>query len=731
MDTHDPLARAKAKPNVDDLARELDNIGSVRQLFPTVADNTRFCRWPNQSADGKKRDKGKVPAFPWNGASDTKPMTADRVIVDNVAVLKEAFWRASSRQKAADDEVGVYSTKLVDYFVNERMTTQLIREVELSAQYRETYGWFALHPTWEQKISLRRKTITLQELELFVTQLQATDPNVPDFSMLAQTIMEPELEDVAMKMLGELYDLFSRAQLTAQFEAVIPKASQSKIRRSVRELRESQETTIALPYVSKDGPSILALKPFDEIFIPHDTTDVENARVIFQREFVTEATLVERINTDGYSSKWVDIVKKFKGSSSIGDLPVGTPGTAISNPNTNTTDTTGDDGRSNYIEIFHCCSKQVDEDGVAAIYLTTIHAKAIKDDDGKPIWAKHELLDYPHGEYPHVFGCREFHCRRITSSRGVPEIIHTRQNEKKALLDAVIDRTSITVMPPINLVSGVLGGKKYQFGPAVQNTIIQGKEPRFMEMPSGQGISEGFATVERIDFEIDNYFGIMSQKVPAARTQLLQSSMVSGFLVAWTQALCHLVSLAQKYMSAEEFSRITGAPAGWLENYRDKIGSLRVMLSFDVRELDPELTGKQIEAVTKIVLPTDVGGVINRNKMVEVMMRTINPTWAKETVLPSQAASQQMFESVRTEIAQMYLGNEPRYVQNDPAAATKMQFAQQIISSNPNYLEALKSQTRFAELLSKWTDSLKFSLTQDRNKEIGRIGVVPGETNES
>lgn len=731
MDTHDPIAKATAKPDVEELARELSNIGSVRQLFPKIADDTRFCRWPNQSADGKKHDKGKYTAFPWNNASDTRPMTADRVIVDNVAVLKEAFWRASSRQKAADDEVGVYSTKLVDYFVNERMTTQLIREVELSAQYRETYGWFALHPTWEQKISLRRKKITLAELELFASQLQSTDQEVPDFSMLSQTIMEPELEDVAMSQLGMLYDLFAKAQLTAQFEATIPKASPDKIRKSVRELRESQETTIALPYVSKDGPSILALKPFDEIFIPHDTTDAENARVIFQREFVTEATLIERIANDGYSEAWVDKVKTFKGTSSISDLPVGTPGNAISNANAITTEPTGDDTRSNYIEIFHCCSKQVDDDGVPAIYLTTIHAKVTKDDDGKPIWAKHVLLDYPHGDYPHVFGCREFHSRRITSSRGVPEIISTRQNEKKALLDAVIDRTSITVMPPINLIAGTIGGKKYQFGPAVQNTVIQGKEPRFMDMPSGQGISEGFATVERIDSEIDNYFGVMSKSVPPARTQLLQSSMVSGFLVAWTQALSHLICLAQKYMSSDEFSRITGAPQGWLEAYRDKPGALRVMLSFDVRELDPELITTQIKAVNEVVLPADTNGRVDRSKYVEVLMRTINPTWAKELIMPGQAASQQMFETVRAEIGQMYLGNEPRYVPNDPSAASKLQFAQQIISANPNYLEALKSQNRFSQLLNKWTESLKFSMTQEQNKVIGRIGVAPGGPNES
>lgn len=723
MDTPDPISHAETTPDIAALQNEWNKIGKNRRNYPVVADDIRFCRWSGQNADGRKHDNGLTKAFPWEGASDTRPMVADRLIGETVATLKEAFWRATAKQKAADDEVGTYCTRLIEYFIFEKMTSQLQREVELSAQYMQTYGWFVLHPTWEQRLSLRRQTVTLQELVLLAAQLSQDMPVQPDLSTLAQTVLEPELEDVALQQLRFIYDAYARQNMEASFEVEIPAISDKTLRKALRELRSNQETSIAVPFVAKDGPSIMALKPWDEIFTPDDTTDVESSRVWFQREWVTETTLLERERTEGYDPRWVKEAVKHKGRISFDSMPEGQPGSALSNSGTQYTQSVEQGNRTDFIEIIHCVRKSIDDDGVPAVYKTTIHP-SICQVEGRELYAKHELLDYPHGEYPYVGGAREYHCRRFTSSRGIPEIVTTRQNEKKALLDAMIDRTSITVLPPVNVYPTTVGSK-FRFGPAVQNTVMQGKEPRFMEMPSGQGLNESIVAIDRIDYEIDNLFGMRSDKVPPERSQLIQSSMVAGFLVAWTQALGQLVSLAQRFMASKEFSKATGAPEGWLEGYRDKPGALRVQLEFDVRELDPELIGKQIEAVSKVVLPSDATGAIDRRKLVELQLRAINPRWAKELMLPGQAASQQLFETVRNDLAQMFLGNEAHYIENDPTAATKLQYAQQIVGSNPTYQEALKTQGRFSELLNKWVQSLQFNVQQEQNKTIGRIGVTP------
>jgi hypothetical protein len=84
-----------------------------------------------------------------------------------------------------------------------------------------------------------------------------------------------------------------------------------------------------------------------------------------------------------------------------------------------------------------------------------------------------------------------------------------------------------------------------------------------------------------------------------------------------------------------------------------------------------------------------------------------------------------MFKAVRDDLAQMFLGNEAAYVENDPSAGGKVQFAQQIIGANPTYQEALAQGGRFAELLQKWVVNMTFSVQQQQNKQIGRLGVTP------
>src|SRR5215469_3072844 len=73
-----------------------------------VADNEgiRFMRWSDQNPDGKKHDKPGKPAFPFDGASDTRIPLADAIVNENVAICCGAFWRAMIRPKMGATEGG-------------------------------------------------------------------------------------------------------------------------------------------------------------------------------------------------------------------------------------------------------------------------------------------------------------------------------------------------------------------------------------------------------------------------------------------------------------------------------------------------------------------------------------------------------------------------------------------------------------------------------------------------
>jgi hypothetical protein len=82
-----------------------------------------------------------------------------------------------------------------------------------------------------------------------------------------------------------------------------------------------------------------------------------------------------------------------------------------------------------------------------------------------------------------------------------------------------------------------------------------------------------------------------------------------------------------------------------------------------------------------------------------------------------------MYKDVQSDIANMLLGNEAIYTENDPAAQTKMQFVQDIMSKNPKAQAALQQDENFKALFDNYVKNIQMSLMQQQNAQIGRMGV--------
>lgn len=714
-------------------------------------DNVRFCRWPNQWSDGRKHD---VPgdstgaAQPWNGASDCRPFVVDDIINERVAMKSAAFWRAMLQHGSAQSEEGSYAVALAEHFIFTKLTAQLNKEVELSAQYQEHYGWCVIAPRWRREISLKRYTITMDGL----AREAQTKPEADPLHQLLALIKDPSMEDEAVKWLQAFYDAYVQSQLPEDIQPRAPKTSAAQARKVVQALRDTGKATAPMPYLCKNEPEIPALKPWEEVFLPPELTDAQGMVII--AEWLSEPDLRGRIITEEYDPIWVEKAVEFKGPAT-GELPVGqlqgTRGLTGAAPQpmmANTLNT-----NEGLIRILHAVYRDVDEDGIPAVFMTTFHPQVTKDAMKGELFAKHGMADGVDGELPYVECVREWWTRAVTASRSVSDMAHTQQNLVKGVLDGIIDRQSITLLPPVNVYESPTG-VKYQFGPAKQNFVRQGREPEFMQMPSGQGLSDAVETHNIIRRAVDNRFGLMSGDVPAPRLQTMQEHSVRSFLIAWTKALQQVLCLAQQKMEDKEFARITGAPEGWLEERRQQNGLLSCALEFDVRELDPELMMKRIESMNKIVLPNDVLGVVQRGKWTAMMTRSVlGPAMAKQLVQPLPDASQALFEKARLEVLNMFAGTAPNFLdKGDPTAAGLLQYTQQIVMNNPNYMRALSDEAlltlagpqqaqtiiqqlgprqpdeRFSGLLVKWLENLKFlGVTQVQNRQTGRIGVNASE----
>ena len=115
--------------------------------------------------------------------------------------------------------------------------------------------------------------------------------------------------------------------------------------------------------------------------------------------------------------------------------------------------------------------------------------------------------------------------------------------------------------------------------------------------------------------------------------------------------------------------------------------------------------------------------MLDRNKLVTMITRAISPDIAEELIVDKSTASQKMYEGVKNDIGSMMLGMEPQYVENDPSAQTKMQYAQEIVGRNPKAQQALQGDELFTQLFENYSKNLQMSVMQQQNAEIGRIGV--------
>jgi hypothetical protein len=700
---HDP-----ANPRLGELISEYRRCSPASEgsEYGEEAERIRFAQWDNQSADCRKHSGGDFKAMPWDGASDQRVLLADEIICEQVDVLVTAFDRVFVQAEAlgAEDlESAGAAKRVLKWWMKARSTRDLRRNVEMSAQYLCTYGWCVINPVWERMVALKNVTLPLEEVSTLLG---------PD---RAAALMDPAFDDEIAASLGELRQIYIAQKLDGiQDAAEIPPLRKSRLKEYVRQLREEREITLPLPYVCRNQPRIRALRPYYEVKLPEQQGDLQRGKA-----FVVEYMTVDQIHSyaisEGWNREWVEEVIKAKGSTT--QVPVD-----ASRPLVESLRAGNDTRFQDLIEVVTAYTWRLNDDLVPGIYVTVFSPHVTKvhgeEDD---LVAKHGLLDYQHGQMPLVEAAREWWCASVVASRGIPELAFPKQRLMKVTEDSMVDRASITTLPP-RLTPAYLMDMEDTFGPASRVPIKPGQEPRFMDIPARDGVAENIWQQSML--QVNRQFGRPSETVPQVIWQTRLQKLTSEFLSMWTEALQQAHALMLQYMTESEWLRIVGTPKPKVSP--DAIGlESDSLLTLDIREMDPDFAMKQLEAIQKYVLPADSAGVVDRSKLVATALAAIHPGLARQLVQSKAGATQQLFQQVSADFASMALGNPPRLVEKDPTAAIQLQFAQQILQANQKYQAALREDQTFKKYVETWFQNRQQSVVQERNKTVGRLGVNP------
>lgn len=658
-------------------------------------DDIRLARWAGQSSDGKKHSENRPdgdPAFPFEGASDVRNRLVDRTINDIVAMMMTTFDRCQIKvigTEFNDSEEAAVASTLTSWFL-QRFRPEIRREAQLLAQYTQQYGWSGLNIIWEQEMGTRFQTIRMDEIASLVQQAVQQNPQ-SSIKDLPAAIMDPAKQDFAVSLI-RMY---------------MPTLSEKDVKKAVKQLREEGSAHIPEPFLAKNIPKISALKPYDEISFPPETIDIQKARVVFRRVFMTETELRATAEVEGWNQEWVEEAVNVAGMRSMFNDPNLLPAAALVNYQVNR--------NQNLIEVVYAYTRSLDANNVSGIYCSIFCPKSSME-----TYAKHELLGFAHNKYPFVISRREVIRRAIYESRGVPEIAETDQEECKAQHDAIRDATAFTTMPPVLVKKRYAGINKVS--PGIHLPVTSHDDYKFMPTPVGNPTT-AFNLIDRVEFNHANYFGLYHPNIPAPKTQTTQQFFINNWLDVWSETFSMVFSMMLQYMDPAEIENITGKALP--QNISSISNNYDFQVKYDVREMDTEFVIEKLKAITQFVLPLDQSGVIDKNKLVKAAVEAIDPDKAKDLIINTGSASQILYKNVQSDLGLMMLGNEANYVENDPTAPTKLQYVQDILSKNPKAQQLMQGDTHFRALLDNYVKNLQMSAMQQQNKQIGRTGVTP------
>lgn len=698
------------QPDLQEMQKELG--GAVSGAFDYYercerALNVRECFWPGQNADGRKHGSEERPPFPWEGASDTRVRTVDMIVSERVELLMLTLARMSIQVLPANAKDADFSGRmgaLLRWYLHNEMADEADGEIELLANYQETYGSAVLGVNWHQSLSYEQKHITLEDV-FKVAEKKGGAQLMSDVGELLFSPL-PKHEETLLDWIQGFSSLLTRGEA----------------KRVLKDLKQLAECTLPMPYIAENRPSLTALQVMQDVIFPVNTWRLQRARFIGQRELLTEPELLEKVEgREKWDEEFVKAALEHKGEGFNNNLAAMSLiqrqrelGGIWSN--------SWSDPADELVEIWHFYHV-ASHRGIPTLFRTILHPNC------PDYYGKHEAFPDAEGQYPHVEFVRERRARSILSSRGWPELIDTHQQEIKVQRDARTDRASMTTLPPIKEKLRP-GQKQTAFGPGVVIPVQRTDDIEAMSFGTPDGTSIEVERATRRD--VDEMVGRHGEGVPAPLVERKEAASVGRWLKRWQIAGTMLLKLAQRYTPPLVVAQVTGLiPKPYEVNRNNIAGEFRLMLNFDPRFGSAEFVFGMMERVEKYLIPLDTNAVVNRDALIKYVFAALDPTLADLVVRDSQTAQQSEIEDEQLNLARMVTGTEPPMKLKGQNHAARLQVLQQSMVRNQPFFDALLTvRPDFAEMVQRRIEFLQQQVVQQKNRQIGRYGTAPAPGSE-
>lgn len=656
----------------------------------------RFCRWDGQSDDGRKHaeDLERQP-HPFEGASDTRIHLVDELVNENVVFLVNSFWRSQMQAHALTSEslgqAGNVSTFL-DWMKNTALRKQLNGEVELLAQIQEgddpamgILGVF-FH---EERRTVREE---LGLIEAANAVLAASGLGLEHFEDTVESLARGD--DAAALLL----------------RTIVPELTEKAAKWAVKERERTREEffTLKLSRPHKRLPRFVAFRPAEDIWYDWQQDDLQEARVIFTRELLTESQLRARVAVDGWDEKRVEeLIKKgpeerlFRDTEEVSSSQEGGGYGALAL------------GSRRLFEVF-CAWRKAEcrETGNPEVWQTYFSGaleEPLADDP----------LGYRHGMYPFIDFRRERTGRGGLESRGISKIAGVHQTEKKLLRDCRNDQIQMATTPPWKVLAR-RGGAALTLRPNSELPVTKMDEIERLDPPPFP--NHAIEMENAVQADMDSYFGRVRPDGSPTRGALFQQFAITRWLNNWACGFEMALELCAQYMSLEEQAAIMGVALG-REEMVDLTGRYTLVITADARDLDLEFVGQKMGLVRDLIALDDTG-VIDRS-LVGTLLAGIDPQLASRFVKDLGSVTQREVDDETSNVLKLAAGIPVQPKKNGQNHQLRAKTLIETIGRSPMLSQLYQDPERpyFKDGVDERLKHFEFMGTQRQNAVTGQVGV--------
>ena len=725
----------RSAPDVSALINNMENALTDSGDFQGRMENNeriKGCSWDGQSADGRKHeDDLGHPATPWEGASDAQVPLAEIIITEQNLLCTTALAAGMAQAEAvdgADDPAAASAVGPVLKWLRSGPRRRLLRDqIDRAVNGMNTYGHSVLAVEWHTERGLREEELTEADL-LGMAQrlmLQTTMPGLqqvleagqenPENAQseeMTQAVQEAEmvLMQTEQQLQAALLDPAKRPELEALVGQLLNgeeeetlHVDKDEICRLVAALQAGEPGIYYRPYLKTNEPRFEALMPFVDVFYPANTTELDRAEWVARVRWFTKTRLQDLAALEGWDEAWVEQVLKHAGHAFAGLIGPGRSwllgGAAVRRGIMQSQQTE----EYQIVEIYH---KATCKGGTPVLYRSLIHPSVTG------LYGYHEPVNTVNTGFPFVALRRErTESPYLLDSRGIPEMVQSRQDAIKRQHDSATNRTDQELTPPA-LVPSNRAGNEWSLGPNAQIPVRRSGTLEFMKIPP---VSIDSSMVRREEWRLVNIqFGRMSEDVPSSVTQQFYTKVTTDFLVDIGSAFQLAWGLCQAYWPEEVWQRIAGVPKPALDPY-----GFDLNITFDVRNLNMEWIMELVKLYSMFILPLDAEGVFDRAKFVEYVVGMVSPQAAGRFILSKDAAAQSETEDELTQLAIIMSGAEPPQKQGQNYAL-RLGVLERFLQASQEIQQRLTGNEQMKAVFSARVKYFQAQMQQQQNAITGR-----------